>query len=357
MRKENFMEKQKKLIRLSNLLLDSLYGLKKARLWQIQNVMEDFGLKCSDTTKDSHLFHAAIGRNWITSAEQIVSRVSRNLNDFSHYLQRFKELVNADETAIPNLADIYAELLQIEQEFGEIKFDSNEKTLSITTEPITLNDIPLGPFEIQLAIDQISKLYSDAPYWIIALEPNPAGSNEDVTHPHVSSERLCEGDGHVAIRSAIEHGRFCDFFTMAINILQTYNPDSPYISLDDWEGASCYDCGSIVSDDDRYYCEYCDRDYCSECSTYCQKCDTTVCLGCAYECPSCNEPVCRNCTAKCGDCEQTFCKDCLDEEGLCQDCQEQRKESENEEQEQLSEEPKADASVQSDSLGETTIHA
>jgi len=351
------MEKQKKLIRLSNLLLDSLYELKKARLWQIQNVMEDFGLRCSDTTKDSHLFHAAIGRNWITSAEQVVLRVSRNLNDFSHYLQRFKELVNADETVLPNLADIYAELIQIEQEFGEIKFDSNEKTLSITTEPITLNDIPLGPFEIQLAVDQISKLYSDAPYRIIALEPNPAGSNEDVTHPHVSSERLCEGDGHVAIRSAIEHGRFCDFFTMAINILQTYNPDSPYISLDDWEGASCYDCGSIVSDDDRYYCEYCDRDYCSECSTYCQKCDTTVCLGCAYECPSCNEPVCRNCTAKCRDCEQAFCKDCLDEEGLCQDCQEQRKESENEEQEQLSEEPKADASVQSDSLGETTIHA
>ena len=357
MRKGKFMEKQKKLIRLSSLLLDSLYELKKARLWQIQNVMEDFGLRCSDTTKDSHLFHAAIGRNWITSAEQIVLRVSRNLNDFSHYLQRFKELVNTDETVLPNLADIFAELIQIEQEFGEIKFDSNEKTLSITTEPITLNDIPLGPFEIQLAIDQISKLYSDAPYRIIALEPNPAGSNEDVTHPHVSSERLCEGDGHVAIRSAIEHGRFCDFFTMAINILQTYNPDSPYVSLDDWEGASCYDCGSTVSDDDRYYCEYCDRDYCSECSSYCQKCDTTVCLGCAYECPSCNEPVCRNCTAKCGDCEQTFCKDCLDEEGLCQDCQEQRKESENEEQEQLSEEPKADASIQSDSLGETTIHA
>ena len=34
MRKGNFMEKQKKLIRLSNLLLDSLYELKKAKLRQ-----------------------------------------------------------------------------------------------------------------------------------------------------------------------------------------------------------------------------------------------------------------------------------------------------------------------------------
>jgi hypothetical protein len=320
-------------------------------------MMEDFSIGCSDVTKNSHLFRTAIEKGWLIGAENIRSRVSRNINDFSYHIQRFKEFINADETVLPNFSDIYAELIQIEQEFGELKFDSNEKTLSITTEPITLNDIPLGPFEIQLVINQISKLYSDAPYRIIALEPNPAGSNSDVTHPHVSSERLCEGDGHVAIRSAIEHGRFCDFFTMAVNILQTYNPDSPYISLDDWGGASCYDCGSTVSDDDRYYCEHCDRDYCSSCSSCCQMCDTTMCLGCAYECPSCNEPVCRNCTAKCIDCEETFCKDCLDEEGLCQNCQEQRKENENEEQEQLSEEPKADAAVQSDSLGETTIHA
>jgi hypothetical protein len=345
MRKENFMKKYKNLIRLSNLLLDSLYELKKAKLRQIQNVMEDFGIRCSDTTKDSHLFYAAIERNWLSSAEQIISRVNRNLNDFSYHLQRFKELVNSDETVLPKLADIYAELIQIEQEFGEIKFDSNEKAISVTTEPITLNDIPLGPFEVKLSIGQISKLYSDAPFRIIALRPNPAGSNDEVTHPHVSDERLCEGEGHVSIRSAIEQGRFCDFFTMAVNILQTYNPDSPYISLDDWEGISCYDCGCTISSDDCYYCEYCDRDYCSQCSSYCQMCDTAMCLGCAYGCPSCNEPVCRNCTAKCKDCEETFCKDCLDEEGLCQNCQEQRKENENEEQEQLSEEPKADASV------------
>ena len=351
------MKKRKNLIRLSNLLLDSLNEVKKAKLLQIQSVMEDFCTRCSDAKKDSKLFRTAIEKGLLTGVENIRSRIDRNLNDFSYHLQKFKELVNTDETVLPKFSEIYAELVQIEQEFGQIKFDSNKKTLSVTTEPITLENIPLGPFEVQLSIGQIAKLYSDTPYSIIALEPNPAGSNDCVTHPHVSDERLCEGDGHVAIRSAIEQGRFCDFFTLAVNILQTYNPDSPYISLDDWEGTSCYDCGCTVSDDDHYYCEYCDRDYCSECSTYCQKCDTTICLGCAYECPSCNEPVCHNCTAKCEDCERTFCKDCLDEEGLCQNCQEQRKESENEEQEQLSEEPKANAAVQSDSVGQTIVHA
>jgi hypothetical protein len=351
------MEKQKNFVRLSNLLLDSLNEVKKAKQQQVQSVMDDFNIKCSDATKDSHLFRKAIEKGWLIGADDIKSRINRNLNDFSYYLQRFKELVNTDEMVLPKLSDVYAELVQIEQEFGDIKFDPEEKAISITTEPVTLEDIPFGPFEVRLYIGQINKLYSDTPYRMIALEPNPAGANDSVTHPHVSDERLCEGDGHVAIRNAIEQGRFCDFFTLVVNILQTYNPDSPYISLDDWEGVSCYDCGCTVSDEDRYYCEYCDRDYCPQCSTYCQKCDTTICLGCAYECPSCNEPVCQNCTAKCKDCEETFCVDCLNEDGLCQNCQEQRKENSDEEQEQLSEEPKADAAVQPDSVGKTIVHA
>ena len=345
MRKGKFMEKQKNLIRLSNLLLDSLYELKKAKLLQIQNMMQDFCLRCSDTTKDSHLFHAAVERGWQSSAENIISRISRNLSDFSYHLQRFKQLVSTDEGKLPKLSDIFAELSQIDQELGEYQFDLKEKTISVITEPITLDDISLGSFEIKLFIAEIRKIHSAAPYGIIALEPNPAGTDPNVTHPHVSSEKLCEGDGHVSIRRALEQGRLCDFFTMIVSILQTYNPDSPYVSLDDWEGISCYDCGCTIPGDDCYYCEYCDRDYCAQCSTYCRICDTTSCLGCACECPSCNESVCQSCTDKCKECDETFCKECLTEEGICQTCEEQRKESENEEQEQFSEEPKADAAV------------
>jgi hypothetical protein len=349
------MEEQKNLIKLSNMLLESLCELKKAKLQQIQNMMEDFGVKCIEATKNTHLFSRAIEKGWLTGADNIKSRINRNLNDFSCCLQRFKELANADETVLPKLSDIYAELSQIEQEFSGIKYDPDEKAISIITEPITLEGIHLGPFEVKLSIGFVSKLYNNAPYRIIALDPNPAGCNTDVTHPHVSSEILCEGDGHVAIRSAIEQGRFCDFFTLVVNILHTYNPESPHVSLDEWEGVSCYDCGCIVPEEERYYCEYCDRDYCPECSTYCQKCENTICLGCAYECPSCNEPVCHNCTAKCKECEQRFCEDCLTEEGLCENCQEQRKESENEEQQP--EEPKANAAVQPDSMGQAIVHA
>ena len=347
MRKENYMKKQKNLIRLSNLLLDSLNELKKSRLQQIQTLLDDFNTKCSEATKDSHLFRTAVEKGWLIGADDVRSRVSRNLNDFSYYLQRFKELVNADETetVLPNYSDIFAELLQTEQEFGEIKFDSNEKTLSITTEPITLEDISFGAFEIKLFISQICKLYTDSPFRVIALEPNPAGGNDSVTHPHVSDEKLCEGDGHVSIRKAIEQGRLCDFFAMVVSILQNYNPDSPYVALSDWEGRSCYDCGCTISDDDIYYCERCDKDYCPQCSTYCRICDTTICLGCASECPGCNEPVCKDCEDACEECAEVYCKNCLNEEGLCPNCESERKEQENEERDECSEKPKADAEV------------
>ena len=357
MRKEKIMKKYKNIVKLSNMLLEALCELKKQRLRQIRGSFEEFSRRCSEATKDSHLFYAAINKGWLSSAQQVVSRVNRNLSDFSYYLQKFKELTSTDETALPKLSEIFADLSQIDQELGEYQFDFKERTISVITESITLDDISFGPFEIKLFIDQLQKLYTDSPYRVIALEPNPAGANDSVTHPHVSDERLCEGDGHVSIRHSLEQGRFCDFFTMIVSILQTYNPDSPYVSLDDWEGISCYDCGYTVSGDDCYYCEYCDRDYCSQCSTYCQMCDTTICLGCAYECPSCNQPVCQNCTAKCKDCEEVFCKDCLTEEGLCQSCEENRKENSDEEQECETEKSKTCAAVQSDSVGETIVHA
>jgi len=340
------MQKQKKLIKLANCVLSALSELKKARLKEIQSKLEDVGSRSSEAIKDSHRFFVSIKKGWFYAAQQVIDKVSRDMNDFSYHMGRFKELIGRDEVYVPTLADIISELLQMEQEFEQFNFNPAEKTISVTTKSIVLEDISFGAFEIKLLLNDFNNLYAERPYRVIALNPNPASADNNVTHPHVSSEMLCEGDGHTAMSKALEQGRLCDFFTMVIGVLENYNPDSPYISLDDWEGMSCYDCGCTVSNDERYYCEHCDNDYCDHCSTYCQKCDTTVCLGCAYKCPDCGEPVCDCCTAVCEDCEEKFCKDCLTD-GLCQDCEEQRKENENEEERQSEPLP----SIQPNSVG------
>ena len=359
MRKEKVMKKHKNMTKLSNLLLEALRELKTARLRNIQTDLEEFGSKCSEATKNSHQFNTAVGKGWFGSAEKIRTRAGRNMSDFSYHLQRFKDLLNSDETELPKLSCIFAELSQIEEELGEYKFDLKEKTISVITEPISLEGILLGAFEIKLSFNAISKLYTESPYRVMALEPNPAGADSCVTHPHVSSGILCEGDGVVSIRKAIEQGRLCDFFTMIVNILQTYNPDSPYVALDEWEGVSCYGCGYTVAGEDCYYCEDCEHDYCSSCSSYCQICDITVCLGCGFECPDCNQLVCRECLTICSECEESVCENCVNEEKLCKQCEETRKEKSDEEKQKKEEstEPKTSLAVQPDSVGQAAVHA
>jgi hypothetical protein len=223
------------------------------------------------------------------------------------------------------------ELDALEGEFGDIDFDASKSTISVVTEPITLEDIYLGPFKIQLELSKLDHLYYSSPYFVIALEPNPATTDDSVTHPHVSSEKLCEGDGSAAIRAALEEGRICDFFTLVRSILNTYSPDSPYVSLDNWNGTACYDCGCTVTSEDSYYCEHCEHDYCGECSTYCRRCEETVCLGCSGQCSHCQEMLCRNCVSKCEECGELFCESCLKDD-LCPNCREEQ-EQENERQE------------------------
>jgi hypothetical protein len=325
------MKEKKNLIKTAELLIDALIKLKVYRLTKIQDGFISFKLKSDEAVKDFSYFNFAINKKWFKSSEHIVNKTARNLSDLLYRIQRVREILDSDQIFIPKLADIYADIEALKDEFADFKFDLSHKTISVITEPIVLEDVHFGSFEIRLHINDLPNLYNDQCYRIIALEPNKAGSDPNVTHPHVSCERLCEGDGYTAIRKAIEQGRLCDFFTLVLGVLNTYNPDSPYVKIEDWDGYSCYDCGCSISRDESYYCDNCEHEFCSSCSTYCHSCDTSLCLGCASQCPDCGRPICDECLVKCSDCDGQFCKSCINSEGLCKYCQEDRKDQENEE--------------------------
>ena len=347
------MKTYRQYVKAANMIMTALQYLKQERLRQVLQRLGEFRWRCSDVTKHSNKFQMAIDRRWRQSANKIQSRISRSANEALHYLERLRNIAAVDDSKAPALNDIVAELHHVEQEFGELIFDFKAGTASIKTDCIVLEGMSLGPFEICLSLNNIGKMATDSPYRVIALEPNPAGSDADVTHPHVRYERLCEGDGFIPIQKAIQQGRLNDFFTIVTQILQTYNPDSPYVSLDDWEGVFCYDCGYTTSGDDRYFCEYCERDFCSNCSTWCKLCDVTICLGCSIECPVCNQTVCKDCTTMCAECEETFCKDCVNEDGLCETCQENRKEEYDEKEIPTNPQP----AVQPNGLGQAPLPA
>jgi len=225
-------------------------------------------------------------------------------------------------------ADIYQDLQSLHDEFETVSFNRHENTLSAHTEPLRLEGVFLGPFEIRL---DWKSLPDEPRYDIIATDPHPASCNEDVTHPHVSSGQLCEGDGKSAICRALEDGRLADFFLIVANLLRTYNSGSPHVSLDDWEGVRCTDCDTLVAGDDRYSCDKCSASLCSDCSRGCEKCSDYFCYSCTGECVRCGCSVCLYCLTRCDKCEKIYCESCLHQNqgNKCNTCREQEKEEQD----------------------------
>lgn len=234
---------------------------------------------------------------------------------------------------ISSIRGIFADLSALQAEFEDVVIDWKQKTLSVTTEPITLRDIELGPFEIRLAWDDST---ADHPfdYSVVALEPNLPISSDTTTHPHVQDDSVCEGDACVLIRRALEEGRLLDFFLVLRSLLRTYNDAGPYVRLEDWHGVECPDCGQCVQEDERWTCE---------------QCETAVCGECYFTCPGCQDLFCGECVTQCKECGDSYCNNCINNNERCEECNDQETENETDK--------KSEAPVQSDRVGETAVPA
>ncbi len=176
-------------------------------------------------------------RGWQGAAEELLWDFKGSVRILSRYVDACCREIDSlpDESAKPmlNLRQMYDELDALQTEFGEFDCDLKQHTISIVTDPIALEEIDLGPFQIVLHWDRLTQPRA---YEVVALEPNAATSHDDVPHPHVQGQALCEGDGKAAIRSALQQGRLCDFFLLVTQILQTYNAGSAYVRLEQWTG-------------------------------------------------------------------------------------------------------------------------
>ena len=209
-----------------------------------------------------------------------------------------------------SIRDIFTDLVALQNEFADVEVDWKQKTLSAVTEPITLQDLELGPFEIRLAWDDST---ADHPfdYSVIALEPNRPISSDTITHPHVQDDLVCEGDARLPVSRSLEEGRLLDFFLIVRNLLRTYNDGSPYVRLEDWHGVECPDCGQCVQEEDRWTCE---------------QCETAVCNACYFTCPGCQDIFCGECVTQCKDCGDSYCGKCILTNERCPDCDEENNE-------------------------------
>jgi hypothetical protein len=307
--------------------------------------------------------------------EREFDRASRRLEaDWDARLAEFVSALNSQlgrrpkRRKAPALREIYDDLAALREEFEDVDIDFGAGTISVTTEPITLSDVYLGPFQIRLDWRDLAE---HSPYRVIALEPHPAATNDGVTHPHVQDERLCEGDGREAIKQALSQGRIGDFFLVVSQLLHTYAQGQAYVELSRWQGVGCSDCGAHVDDDERYVCERCDADLCGGCSSSCHSCDRGLCSSCANSCDGCQQPQCEPCRSACSACQGMFCDECLSNR-LCSACQAEQEEETDEEPENDEtnenstvaidsacgcDSSRNDVAIQPDGLGQTALSA
>ena len=278
----------------------------------------EFTWRCWEET--SRRLRVAQQRNWSGALQGLREEVCDTLRELNRRSDIGRAAIEAvgRQNRVATVRDIFHDLVALRHEFPALECNLREKTISAITEPIELEEIYLGEFEIQL---NWSSHHERLDYHVIARDPQPASKSDRITHPHVDDERLCEGEGQLAIKIALEQGRLFDFFLVIRQILGTYNDASAYVELHNWYGLTCPDCGCNSCEDELYTCEDCETRICGDCCRYCDTCGSCACGECASDCAGCSEATCRVCFVTCSNCDTCFCKGCLnDEERLCGKC-------------------------------------
>ena len=111
------------------------------------------------------------------AAKRVRQNAMGALRDLRREVDLLTSQMNVESPVLPTAQEIIADLDQIEQEFPSWRCEGNQNNLIIVTDPIELEGVYLGRFEIQLDVNDIGNPSSQQPFSIVALAPNPAPSN------------------------------------------------------------------------------------------------------------------------------------------------------------------------------------
>jgi hypothetical protein len=325
--------------RVANLVLDQLAALPAKDLVELEQQTSCVAHSAERLASLRRKLSMCRRRGFLGAARRLREEATHVLQALRHDVEALCRSRGPAPLPTPTFRILAADLEQLKDEFGPWAYHRDERALSVATDPIELEGVYLGPFEIKLFLGDLIEASRSAPYCVIALDPHPAATSEQVTHPHVSNDGLCAGDASAAITAALASGRLCEFFLLVRSVLNTYNPHSPFVSLSDWDGEPCTDCGRPMSDDDRYWCARCEQDFCDECTNCCGCCDQILCRSCLEECAACAGPVCAACVECCAECAEPRCNSCLSD-SLCPSCKESKEEhNEQDKKEKANEQP------------------
>jgi hypothetical protein len=275
----------------------------------------------------------ARSRGWNMAADRRLQAMSEQLQALSSRANLAAHRQHRPPAPVPGIQLLLDELRQIHQEFEQVAIQPKEKRIIVTTSRIVLEDLDLGPFAIELRLDELSVHPGSGCFRCIALDPHPPCTRNGISHPHVSDGQLCAGDASVPLTSAIKQGRLCDAFMLVHSVLNTYNAGSAYVSLDQWEGEPCPDCDRTMNSEESYYCEGCYRSICDNCIGRCDACDESRCDRCLEQDADTDQELCAQCRETCSECGNIVARSRIDVDSkLCPTCLEAHQEQEVEQE-------------------------
>lgn len=241
---------------------------------------------------------------------------------------KLDSLVSVLYRSVPSIEYIYKDIIAIQEDIGNVSF--HDGLFTVRTDDVTLEDVYLGPFDIQLSIARAWGVdcNRDNELSIFAHDPQYSGKDENngYVHPHISSGQLCRGDGEAILNSAQKNYQLLDYFDIVNKILNTYGREAgPYADIENWNGTQCQDCDRYCNVDNITSSDCCDINICHECYLICSDCDIQICNRCAVaNCEACGDIICDNCSVGCNNANTCYsynmCKHCA---ASCSDCGEQ----------------------------------
>ncbi len=289
----------------------------------------------------------AIIRHWPVARRHCDAAAIQAIDALVANLGTMRNRLAADEPPPEcSYREVYEDVAALSGEFADVTPDFTRKTLSVQTEPITLDGTSLGEFRIVVSWQSLSR--DNFSYRIEPVD-NQYTHDGSTSHPHVSGGHLCEGNGGYALDRATQQGRLFDFLLIIRSILETYNHESAYVSLDEWGGIRCQQCNEATAANDSSYCHECSDWLCDDCGSICHGCADLYCDRCVSCCEQCEVSSCEDCITNCHDCGQSCCSDCHTE-GTCHACI-------NEKQEDEAQQDDSPAGVHTSQLGEACLSA
>lgn len=253
----------------------------------------------------------------IVAADSQFLNIRRDLQYWCSALARELEVTpDSQSEGVPSVAELRTEIYAVLRNF-HAKFIDGETLLEVYLPETILADEVFGPYCVSIAFSNERRLYSVRDF---GTRRHSYGS----PHPHVSIDGyLCEGDGVLAIRTAIEGGHLVDMLDLVQAVLNEYEPDSAYWEIGE-EREECHNCGASSTVEDMYSCNGCSNRLCGECGACCScceallcdncytscECETTMCAECATSCDSCGDILCTGCSESCANCDNVTCHNC-----------------------------------------------